>query len=278
MKKAFKNILYFYAILIGVSYAPVVLLLNSMARGTTILAPLQFFTSDTFYYLTIARHSVGKSFYTADGLFPTNGFHPLWGFLLKTVFGLPAFVENPTSQILLTFGLSFILVAIGTTVFAFVVYKITRNFGISLTASVSGFYYLIFSTVSPSYNSTWSFINGMESPMSICLFGLFLYLLINKRLLHRPTISAVIFSAVIMTLIIFARLDDAFLLLPYLALIYIFSDSKKETITKLTIATGIPVLATLAYLFHNYSYSGSFLPVSGMIKQGNWLVVNLAFL
>lgn len=277
MKKILKNVLFFHAILVGGIYAPLVLLLNSITRGTIALTPLQFFTSDTFYYLSIARHSAGRAFYTADGLYPTNGFHPLWGFLLKALFEVPAVAGDYDVQILLVFGLSIALVTMGTVLFGFVVYKITRNFAVSLLASIPGFYYLIFSAVAPNYNSVWSFANGMETPLSIFLFSLLLYLLINKRGLRKPAIPVVIFMALIMTLIIFARLDDLFLLFPYLAMVYFFADTKRDAAIRLGISAGIPAIAILVYLFHNYSYAGSFLPVSGMIKQGNWFIINLAF-
>jgi hypothetical protein len=46
------------------------------------------FTDDTFYYLVVARHvAVGDGF-TFDGLHPTNGFQPLWLFMLVPVFWL----------------------------------------------------------------------------------------------------------------------------------------------------------------------------------------------
>ena len=48
-------------------------------HGQGIAGVFSFFPGDAFYYLSIAEHSVGKSFYTFDGSFPTNGFHPLWG-------------------------------------------------------------------------------------------------------------------------------------------------------------------------------------------------------
>ena len=278
LKNVLKNVIFFYSVLIGVIYPPLVLLLDSIERGKTILAPIQFFTTDTFYYLTIARHSANKPFYTADGLFPTNGFHPLWEFLLTSLFQLRTFAGNDVSQMLLVFGISLVLVAIGTILFAFVVYKLTRNFAVALLASVPGFYYLTFvSAITPSYNSVWAYMNGMESPLSICLFGITLYLLINKKLLYHPTIPAMMILSLMITLLIFSRLDNAFLLIPYLGMLYLFSDHKKEALIRISISAALPGITLLIYLSYNHAQYGSFLPVSGMIKQGNYFITNFGY-
>jgi hypothetical protein len=277
MKKSIKDIIFFYSVLIGVIYAPLISLLSSKARGTPLLGPITFFTSDTFYYLSIARHSLGKPFYTADGIFPTNGFHPLWEFVVTKLFGITGVANTHTVQIYLVFILCMTLVASGMVLFGFVIYRMTGNFAISLLAAVPGFYYLIFSPIDLNYNSTWSFINGMESPLSIFFFGLLSHLMINKRIFLKSGLLAVIYSATLLTLIIFSRLDDVFLLIPYLILILLFSNSKRHAVIRLAVSVGIPFIAIAIYLFYNNSYAGSFLPVSGMLKHGNWLLVNLVF-
>jgi hypothetical protein len=41
-----------------------------------------FFAADAYYYLAIAKNTPLRSFATFDGVAPTNGFHPLWQYLL----------------------------------------------------------------------------------------------------------------------------------------------------------------------------------------------------
>lgn len=48
------------------------------------IAPLAVNAGDSFYYLTVARNSLHIPFYSFDGMYPTNGFHPVWQFLLYT--------------------------------------------------------------------------------------------------------------------------------------------------------------------------------------------------
>lgn len=277
MNKSLKQVLLSYSVLFGVVYAPLILWLSARNRSASILSPIQFFTSDTFYYLSIARHSIQSVFYTSDGIYPTNGFHPLWGFLLTKLFSLPAFASNLDGQIFLTFGLSLALTALGMMFFGLVVYHLTENASVSLLASVPGFYYLIFSPLIPNYNSTWAYINGMESPLSIFWFGLLLYFLINRNILLEQSLWQTLIVTVLMTLVVFSRLDDVFLLLPFWALLFLFSNSRKQAFARLAIAIGIPLVALLAYMIFNYSYTGSAMPVSGLIKNGNWLPVNLIF-
>lgn len=47
-----------------------------------------YFYDDQFYYFQIARNVAAGHGFTFDGLHKTNGFHPLWLFLLVAIFGL----------------------------------------------------------------------------------------------------------------------------------------------------------------------------------------------
>jgi hypothetical protein len=47
---------------------------------------LTSFTDDTYYYLVVARHVAAGDGFTFDGLHPTNGYQPLWLFLLAPLF------------------------------------------------------------------------------------------------------------------------------------------------------------------------------------------------
>src|SRR5882672_9277037 len=59
--------------------------------GALLLADRQlisWLTDDTFYYLQIARNVAGGAGFTFDGIHRTNGFHPLWMFLLVPLFSI----------------------------------------------------------------------------------------------------------------------------------------------------------------------------------------------
>ena len=59
---------------------PLLLFLRRFPR----FAPFAAFANDAFYYLTVARNSLHTSFYSFDGTYPTNGFHPVWQLLFYT--------------------------------------------------------------------------------------------------------------------------------------------------------------------------------------------------
>ncbi len=267
----------FVATFAGVVYAPAILLLRCIESGTPLLAPMQFLAADAFYYLSVARHSVGAGFYTSDGLFPTNGFHPLWEWILTRLFALPAVGNDQALQLQLVFWSSIILVALGTGLFALVVYRLTDNFALSLLGCVPGIYYLAFSLVAPDYNSSWAWINGMETPLAILLFGLLCYVTFNKNILLRPGYGATALAACLITLIALSRLDDAFLLLPFLIFAVYFSTSRRTSLRRLLILGAIPGISLLGYLLYNHAYAGSFLPVSGVSKQAIALFANLYY-
>jgi hypothetical protein len=48
-----------------------------------------YVSGDSFLYLAIAERS-GGGFFTFDGITATNGFHPLWQYLLTFLLGHPA--------------------------------------------------------------------------------------------------------------------------------------------------------------------------------------------
>ncbi|MBK9471399.1 MAG: hypothetical protein IPO18_03830 [bacterium] len=58
------------------------------AVSADILELLAIVPDDTAYYLQIARHAATGAGFTFDGLHPTNGYQPLWQWLLVPVFAV----------------------------------------------------------------------------------------------------------------------------------------------------------------------------------------------
>ena len=266
------NLFVFILIFGAVIYPPALFLLQRKEK-----AAFQYFAADTFYYLSVARHSVQASFYTFDGVFPTNGFHPLWQYSLTLIFDSMK-ITNQEIQILVTFYLSILFVAIGTALFGVALLKVTQNIAISLIAAVPGIYYLIFSLIEPQYANPWAFVNGMESPFSILLFGILSYSLIELKLLSELSKFKIALVSFLLTLITLSRLDDAFIFIPFLASILIFSITFKEKFINGLVASVTPTIVISSYLLYNLSYAGILLPISGFAKGEVSLVVNLVML
>jgi hypothetical protein len=144
--------------------------------------------------------------------------------------------------------------------------------------TVPGIYYLLFSHVSRYYDAQWSFVNGMESPLSILFFGLLLYVLVARKALIEITRRRILLVSSLMTLLILSRLDDVFLLVSLLAFLTARSAALTEVRSRIAAALVVPTVLISLYLLWNLRYSGMILPVSGLAKGGMALSDNLRHL
>ena len=225
----------------------------------------RFLAPDSLYYLAIANGSLDSAFFTFDGTHPTNGFHPLWLFFLERCFGL--FSLGGGDQILFVAASGIVLVSLGSGLFSLALLGLTRSPALALIGAVPGIFYLVIPRFHPHHFSQWSFVNGMETPLSVFLFGLLVYGLFNRGWL-RPPVSekALAGLSAILALMVLARLDDVFILLPFALYIALSSDSRRAAARRVAIFAAIPVLAIVAYLAFNLSYAESALPSSGTAK------------
>lgn len=229
------------------------------------LGIFRYFSADAFYYLAVADHSIGAPFFTFDGSHPTNGFHPLWQWLLAASFA--ALDLAPERQIVFTFGVSVALTALGTGLFALVILRRTQRPALALLGAVPGFFYPIVAGLNPHVGSSWSFANGMESSLSVFWLGILLTAWTGRRTLGpgAPALNLLISSA-LLTLVTLSRLDDIFLFAPFLLLVFATAGSRQEGIRRAGLASAIPFVVIGAYLVWNVLAAGSWLPSSGLTK------------
>ncbi len=254
--------LVFLASVTSVCYAPLLLL-----RAEGGLGAFRLFAADAFYYLAIAKRSVDLPFLSFDGRFPTNGFHPLWQNLLAALsraWGLSA-----EGLLFTTFGLSLAATALGSGLLALALLRLTGSPALALLAAVPGAYHWLLGWLSPHLLSAWSFANGMESPLSILLFGLLAWLLLARDLLFgRAGTGKLALLSLLLTLLVLARLDDVFLLVPFVLSAGAQGRTRAEALRRAAAVALLPALALAAYLAHNLAYAGMALPVSGSAKAG----------
>lgn len=261
----------FLLALCSMAYPPVLLLGQQGVQ-----AVFNSFAADSYYYLAVAHFSIEKPFYTFDGLFPTNGFHPLWQYYLGSAFNLLAPLHNQEHQLVFAFGSSVLFAALGIAWFSVALLRLTGNVALALLGTLPGCYYLLFNPVLA--HSPWSFINGMETPLTLLWFGLAVYLLIERRALAHPSPRMVAGVSLVLTLLTLSRLDDIFLFGPFLLYLLFAPASWRERLVRLSIAGLIPLLLIGAYLLYNLAYAGMLLPVSGQVKSGIAVWPNLRFL
>jgi hypothetical protein len=235
----------------------------------------QFFAADTFYYLAIAKNSSWVPLFSFDGSNPTNGFHPLYQLILKLSFLNPLLANNQYSQIIYVYCLSVAMVGISAAIVTYRLIKLKMPAGLTLIAIVPGIIYFGISIVAPNYGSLWAYINGMESPLSLLLFTCLFSIILNDNKLINSGIIKLITISLIISLIILTRLDDIFIL-PAICIPYIlYSKSLRDGVKSSLYLVGLPTILVFTYCAVNYSYAGSFMPISGQSKGGFSLIANL---
>lgn len=243
-------------------YPPLLVLVE---QGAT--APFRLFASDAFYYLALARRSVEAGLFTFDGQNPTNGFHPLWGALLRGLFAVLR--GDPERGLLAAFGLSAGLLALGAGLLAVAARRRLPAAGLVVLGLAPGALYLLLPPIRPTYLSLWSFANGMESALSLAAFGV-LAVRITGGAALRPGAGAAadaLLSA-LLTVVVASRLDDVFLLPVVAAAVALSEPDRRRGLLRAVRVLVLPGLALAAYLAWNLSYAGMAMPVSGAAKAG----------
>lgn len=262
-------------ILLTTTYPPVI---NFLISGSS--AYFNFFAADTFYYLTIANNTSWDTIASFDGATSTNGFHPLWQFLLKTGFFFFD-VNNKFNQLSITYWLSVVLVTASSTIIA---YCLRRNKWITsssliLLSLTPGFLFFLLSLPNSNYGHIWSYMNGMESPLSLFLFSIIIFLMAGNRDSDTQRgNSQFIYIGIILSLVILTRLDDIFIM-PGLLTTILLSKKEFSQKTKRVIFIMLPpTVAILVYIIFNKYYADSYLPISGQLKGGLSIKENLFFI
>jgi hypothetical protein len=231
-------------------------------------AALEFFENDTFYYLDVARNSMGLSFYSFDRVHPTNGFHPLWQYLLAYIVHFKAFSLSTTAGFLHIFLLDLLLTSVGYAALSVFVSKTLRLYWLVPLAICPGLTWFLSAVVSTHFLSAWSYVNGMETGLSLLFFGAAL-LCFGPRMRSVPALYA---GAFFLGLAVLARLDDVFFLIAFfIYAVYGLPYGKM----KAALAFVAPFLMIVAYVTYNRISVGVFLPVSGAAKFGLSLPGNL---
>lgn len=227
-----------------------------------------YFAADTFFYLAVAKNSSWLPAFSFDGIYPTNGFHPLWQFLVKALGNWLSL--DSKGLIYLAFIFSWICISIAAPLLVLCANSITRRSLLSLASVFPGFVYLISGFANSFYGNIWSFINGMESPLSLVLFAVLLTISVRWNVFSTPIrghLGQILLCSVLLALITLSRLDDIFLVASFL-IGAIGVTPAKDRPSKSLALIAVPVITVAVYMLFNKAYAGSFLPVSGIAKGG----------
>ena len=207
---------------------------------------------DAFYYFVYGREAADLKFFSWNGLYPSNGFHPLW--LVFVALGFT--ISNDLAIIIYILSI-FLFIFFVVSIWYF--YKINQIYNDRLIQIISTFLFAILAT---KY-----FFWYMESALSIVLFLSYIYFISYKFILKKEKNILVSFTiGIISSLIALSRLDLVLLISPihgYLIFIYLLKN-------KFKIALALcmpPIFIVGGYIFLIYLITGSPVPLSGVIKS-----------
>jgi hypothetical protein len=247
------------------------------------------FEDDAYYYLVIARNVAAGQGFTADGIAATNGFQPLWMWLLIPLAWL---TSGDTAQLLAAAQVA--IVAIFCASAGLLAGFLRARFG--AFAACIGLALLLV----PRFSNVP--LSGMESGLAIAIFVCLVRELSASGVLERVEPAAADARAgVLFGLLLLARLDSVFAAAAcaaYAAVLGLASGDRPlpARVTRLVrkgLATFWPAVALVApYLAWNWLVFGHVVPISGALKtshsQPSWnptsvnpwflLLLGLAFL
>ena len=239
--------------------------LGLVIAGLILFAPmrdvvLRFVHDDAFYYFGVARGWRRYGFPTFDGIDATNGYHPLWQWLLVAVPGAradpAAFARAGAASGVLFFG-------VGTWLIARRLGREANPFGALAYAWVAGT--LLLAT-----------IYGMESPLAALLLAVAIFAAPHH--LDDWTLSRALACGAATSLLFLARLDA----LPWLValdgvLVAIALGSRRRQIFALVGLIGAVQLAVVAgYFLSNRLIWGHLLSISAALKAARAPLFSLA--
>jgi len=211
-----------------------------------------FAADDAFYYTVIARNFAADGLPTFDRYTLTNGFHPLYAFLLTGLVAISPFGKgwDFTLQRLLVFALN-----LGALFFYYRLLTEARLRPYAIGA------FLI--TLFVFWRSVMIQFSGLEPPLVNMMIAASLLTIL--RLKNRPVVKRALWTGVVIGLAFLSRLDSIFILAP-LALYAIAIVLKRRHREQLALVGGGLVIA-VPYIIYNYLTFGNIVPGSGLRKM-----------
>jgi len=279
-------------------YKAVHLLLPFFAVSMVLLGPIavsyyligsrvifNLFAADSMYYMGIANNFVKFGVPTLDGETVTNGFHPLWEFMLIAMFKLPAVSHH--DQVYVAFFASLLLVYATYLMIAWMLMIMLGRWPglLAILALFPGVYALCleprrhyFGDPGMLYDiNPYSAVNGMETSLSLALWSIFfLTLIVRFRFLAQKAPYASyemgtffpLGSRICLAALVLSRLDDGFLIAAIgLFLLTQTAYSLTERARALFHVVWPAILGFEIYIVFNALTVGVLLPVSAKAKM-----------
>lgn len=229
---------------------------------------------DSYYYFVIARNTVRANSVSMDGVNVTNGFHPLWLFVLMPLFGRAAALSD--SLVTQTLILSSILDMVTIWIVGQLAAILTRRESLGvLGAGLYAFNPIVILQVT----------NGLETALAMLTISVFL-LLLWAWLSKPPGWTLTVFLGISGALMFLARSDSIFLLgLSYIAALIYWRCEKKRWLAVIVAGITSSVIV-LPWFLWSYFSVGSWMQESGVavpyairvrvaINEGSGIIIGL---
>lgn len=228
---------------------------------------------DPFYYFTIARNFVSEHGFSFDTVEPTNGFHPLWMFLILPIF---KFVHDPIVAIHSVLTLAALL----DTLSLLLIFKLLEkcHVRIEITVVIAAVY-----SVLPLLLSTSGALNGLETSLNITL--LLAFLILYHQIFEQPAVprSLALRFGLYSGLLFLARTDNGILLACSFVFLVWNRRRSMSTLNPVFVSAATAGIVLLPWLLWSYENFGSLVQVSGLsvgyfmrelVARGGWTIAD----
>jgi hypothetical protein len=225
--------------------------LSGLCALVVAIRPLNFLSDDSLFYLVIADFIARGHGSTFNGLFPTNGYHPLWELVASTLALIPhtkrsLLVLGLAVQWLLQLAMMWILLDMLRTVFS--------------RGALAVFVAVMLVFFVPFGNLYWT-----EAPLSMFFLALIL------AIMARQTPIRYVPLGLLFGLLFLSRLDNVFLI--GCCVIGLFL---RDRDWRLAIACLVCAGVGSLYLVLNLAQFGHLMPISGAVKSAAYRHVYLS--
>jgi hypothetical protein len=233
---------------------PVLLLLDVLVLGLVASRPLPLLDNlaipdDAYLSLKLAQN-IAKGLGPLYGIAPTNGFQPLYVFLMVPAFWLwPTELETPVRAAL-------VLLSVFNVATLLVLFRWIQRLTSSTTiAFITGLAWVF------NFYVLYDTMNGLETVVSTFFVAASFAVLDRMLRLDRPNSRAAIELGIVLGLAVLARVDNVILVATVLAILaWRFGHDALQPILWL----GVVVLSVnVPWLLYSFHYTGEVFPVSG---------------
>lgn len=219
------------------------------------LAKNGFLYDDSFYAFKIAHNIAQGTGVTFDGLTATNGFQPLYVFMLVPIFGMTG------SNLIAPIYVALLLSALWTALTVILLYALLRRYVGGAAAAVTSVLWAFSPVV------TRQTANGLETSLALFLFAACVYYYVSRiRSNTRPAGRDFALLGVLLGLAALARVDQLFVALVMLLDYLIVVRARKagaRALTGVLAAAGAGILVYSPWLLYNWIAFGRLVQDSG---------------